>query len=250
MNRLEYTGLVELEDSKCRVRTAGGLRRISELAGDGPQGATGEQGPVGPAGAQGPAGEDGAQGPVGPTGAQGEQGPAGAQGIQGPPGTSNVQDEPDGSISVAGNASFSNSAGTGAFVVVEATAPSAPSGVLLSTVGVAGALVADEADGVVSLRSTGGNISLDPEFGGESPPGTVSVAGSLQVSGDVTAPNLYQSSFVDALLSGKADAADVYERSELYTRLETDGLLATKQASLSTPGTDEGPPSRCSTAQR
>ena len=80
MNRLESAGLVVLEDAKCRVRTAEGLRRISELAGDGPQGIAG---PAGPQGLQGSAGEDGAQGAVGPTGAQGEQGPAGAQGIQG-----------------------------------------------------------------------------------------------------------------------------------------------------------------------
>ena len=240
MNRLESAGLVVLEDAKCRVRTAEGLRRISELAGDGPQGIAGPAGPQGP---QGPAGEDGAQGAQGPAGLQGPQGPVGpvgAQGEEGPAGTSNVLDESDGSIFVAGNATFSNSAGAGAFVLVEATAPSAPSGVLLSTAGVAGvagALVADGAEEAVSLRSTGGDISLNPEFGGT--PGVVSVAGSLQVSGDVTAPNLYDRTTTDALLSGKADVADVYERSELYTKIETNGLLDFKQDSLFTPGTDE-----------
>jgi hypothetical protein len=67
----------------------------------------------------------------------------------------------------------------------------------------------------------------------------VNVAGSLQVSGDVTAPNLYDRTTTNALLSNKADAADVYENSELYTRVQTDGLLAAKQASLTTPSTDE-----------
>eukprot|EP00969_Alexandrium_andersonii_P294702 13026774-Alexandrium_andersonii.AAC.1 len=62
MNTLTSAGLVVLGDSKVRVRSAGALQRISELAGDGP---AGPQGPVGPVGAQGP------QGPIGPAGAEG-----------------------------------------------------------------------------------------------------------------------------------------------------------------------------------
>ena len=151
MNSLASAGLVVLEDARCRVRTAEGLRRISELAGDGEQGPAGPQGPVGPQGEQGPAG---AQGPEGPVGAQGPEGAQGPAGTQGPPGTSNVQDGPSGSISVAGDGTFSHAGATGVSLSVEATAPSAPSGLLLSTVGsLAGALVAD--DSAVSLCSVG-----------------------------------------------------------------------------------------------
>ena len=58
-------GRLILDDAQTRLRTNGQLRRISELAGNGPQGPPGPQGdpgPVGPTGAAGANGADGADG--------------------------------------------------------------------------------------------------------------------------------------------------------------------------------------------
>ena len=51
--------------------------------------------------------------------------------------------------------------------------------------------------------------------------------------------NLYTRTVIDALLTHKADYADVYERSLLYTRLETNNLLNTKQDNLATDSTND-----------
>ena len=44
----------------------------------------------------------------------------------------------------------------------------------------------------------------------------------------------YDKTYVDAVLSTKANASNVYERSELYTKIETNALLINKQNNLST----------------
>ena len=58
--------------------------------------------------------------------------------------------------------------------------------------------------------------------------------GNTTFSGNVTAPNLYDRTYVDAALSTKANVANVYDRTQLYTQIETNGLLTNKQNNLST----------------
>ncbi len=58
--------------------------------------------------------------------------------------------------------------------------------------------------------------------------------GNTTFSGNVTAPNLYDTTYINAALSTKANVADVYDRTQLYTQIETNNLLNNKQNSLST----------------
>ena len=52
--------------------------------------------------------------------------------------------------------------------------------------------------------------------------------------GNVTAPNLYDRTYMDATLSTKANTANVYDRTQLHAQIETNNLLNNKQNNLST----------------
>lgn len=85
----EYTSLYgEYIDSTGEEPTA---ESPTDVAQEGPRGATGAQG------APGPVGPAGVPGPVGPSGVDGEDGPTGAAGPVGPPG-------PDGTVGATGSA--------------------------------------------------------------------------------------------------------------------------------------------------
>ena len=58
--------------------------------------------------------------------------------------------------------------------------------------------------------------------------------GNSTFSSNVTAPNLYDRTYIDVALSTKANVGNVYDRTQLYTQIETNGLLNNRQKSLST----------------
>ena len=120
------------------------------------------------------------------------------------------------------------------------------------------------AQDTLDLRSST-NLTLTPGYPLETLPaleaftdGDVNIRNALTTVGAITAPsvttnaitldgidvgtalaNTYSTSMVDALLSEKSNWGDVYERGYLYTKLETNALLAQKQDTLTTANVDE-----------